>query len=465
MKKLLMGTGLLAALAMAALFFVEFDSPALGRAVLERANAATGLTMQARKFSLSLWRGVVVQDLEAKGALGASDLEARCSRLVLQHRFLPLLRGRVAVSGVLLDSPQIELRERKAAKRSSPASVPQPKAGANAEPAGEASAGGGAPGGGPSLGLEVSEIRIENGAASSYTRESKKPAVAVSGLNLVLRQVAFDPKALTPLHGLSARGHLETSQLVLDATKIERLEGELQLGGGRFEVPELSFESEQGKFRASLVVDFNRTPLGYTLKLQGDPLDTNAVLSAGGKGSFGPGRLDFQAEGSGTDSRAVKGKGVLKLQPGTIPSTPVLAAVEKSLGRTALVGARYQATEARFRIERNRVLLEPFQLATEQAAIRLSGWADLEGPLGLQLTLRTPREGLKIKEVRDEVLDALTDDQGWVSLPFKVSGTSAEPSVAPDGQALMAQAKQGAQKVATDKASEELKSFLGKKLK
>ena len=68
MKKLLMGILLFATLAVAGLFFVEFDSPTLGRAVLERASAATGFEMQAAKFSLSLWRGVVVHDLEVKGA-------------------------------------------------------------------------------------------------------------------------------------------------------------------------------------------------------------------------------------------------------------------------------------------------------------------------------------------------------------------------------------------------------------
>jgi hypothetical protein len=469
MKKLLMGLSLIVALAVTAgiaLLFVDFDSPALGRAVLERAGSSTGLEIQAKKFTLNLWRGVVLHDLEVKGVLGEAELETRAARLVLEHRLAPLLTGKVAVAGIRLDSPRVELRERKAAKSSSPSPAsrqkPSPKVTpAPAEKSGEAPA----EAAGPPLAIEVSEISIENGSLRSVPAEPQAGETALSGLELVLRDLALDPKALSPLFGLSGRGRLRANEVKLPHTKIERLEGEIQLAAARFEVPELSFTTEQGKFRSSLAVDLSRVPLGYTLKLEADPLDTNAVLGATGQGSFGPGRLDFQAEGTGSDSRGLKGKGVLKLEPGTIPSTPVLAGVEKSLGRTALVGARYRATEARFRVEKNRLHLEPFELTTDQAAVRVSGWSDLAGPLGLQLALATPRDGLKIKEVRDEILDALTDERGWVSIPFKVSGTAERPSVTPDAPALMAQARRGAQKVAAQKASEELKSFLGKKLK
>ena len=82
--------------------------------------------------------------------------------------------------------------------------------------------------------------------------------------------------------------------------------------------------------------------------------------------------------------------------------------------------------------------LERFQLETPQAAIDLNGSVDLDGPLALHLTLRTPREGLVIEEVPAEVLDALTNDEGWVSIPLRVTGTRDEPTVLPDSKALMA---------------------------
>ena len=98
------------------------------------------------------------------------------------------------------------------------------------------------------------------------------------------------------------------------------------------------------------------------------------------------------------------------------------------------MGSRYQATDAAFRIEKNQLILERFRLETPQARLDLEGIVHLDGPLALKLVLRTPRQGLVIKEVPDEVLDALTDDEGWVAIPLRITGTRDEPKVLPDAK-------------------------------
>ena len=167
-------------------------------------------------------------------------------------------------------------------------------------------------------------------------------------------------------------------------------------------------------------------------------------------------RFELDAEGYGTDSKGIKGKGVLHLAEGRLPSSPALAGVEKALGRgTSLVGASYLATEAPFHVENNRLTLEGFQLETPQAALDLKGTVDLDGPLALSLVLRTPREGLVIHEVPAEVLDALADDEGWIAVPLQITGTREEPRVTPDAKALLAQAKKSTGKL----IQEGVKSF------
>jgi hypothetical protein len=131
--------------------------------------------------------------------------------------------------------------------------------------------------------------------------------------------------------------------------------------------------------------------------------------------------------------------------------------LEKALGRgTSLVGAPYQATEAPFHVDKNQLTLESFRLETPQAALDLKGTVDLDGPLALSLALRTPREGLVIDEVPDQVLDALTSDDGWVTVPLQITGTQAEPRVLPDADALLAQAQQSTGKL----IQEGVKGFL-----
>jgi hypothetical protein len=54
------------------------------------------------------------------------------------------------------------------------------------------------------------------------------------------------------------------------------------------------------------------------------------------------------------------------------------------------------------------------------------------------------------------VLDALTSDDGWVTVPLQITGTQAEPRVLPDADALLAQAQQSTGKL----IQEGVKGFL-----
>ena len=305
------------------------------------------------------------------------------------------------------------------------------------------------------LALEISEIVIEDGSIRLQREGTEGPTISVEGLNVRLQDLTFNPNALSLIHSLSASGQLGIDTLSLDTTEVREVSGELKLDNGTFEGQDFALRTDQGRFRAELEVDFNQIPFGYTLALQGDPLDVNAIAGST-DGGFGPGILEFDAEGYGTDSKGIKGKGVLRLADGKLPSSPTLVGVENALGRgTSLVGASYKATDALFHIENNRLTLESFQLETPQAALDLKGTVDLDGPLALSLVLRTPREGLVIDEVPDEVLDALADDQGWISIPLRITGTREEPRVLPDSKALMALVKESTGKL----IEEGVKSF------
>lgn len=463
-KKLLLAGAIcvgLLVLGVAVIFLVDFDSPELGKAVVDKANEVTGAELSVGRYRLNLIRGLELEDVGVTASLPGNNLEAHLDGLVLKHRLLPLLTGTIAVEQIVLVRPQIELTERAPNQGRAPRNVDRTQATTPPEsapdeeeapaPAEEASGGGG-------LALEVAEILIEDGSIQANREGSEGATTSVEGLNLRLRDLSFDPRALSLLHGLSASGQLGIESLTLDSTEVREVSGGLQLGNGSFAGQDFAFRTDQGQFHAEVSVNFNQIPFGYTLALIGDPLDVNAIAGSS-SGGFGPGVLDLDAEGFGTDSRGIKGKGVLRLAEGKLPSSPALAGVEKALGRgTSLVGAPYQATDAPFHIENNRLTLEGFVLETPQAALDLKGTVDLDGPLALNLVLRTPREGLVINEVPPQVLDALTDDEGWVSVPLRITGTQEEPRVLPDSQALLAQAKKSTGKV----IEEGVKSFFQK---
>jgi hypothetical protein len=152
------------------------------------------------------------------------------------------------------------------------------------------------------------------------------------------------------------------------------------------------------------------------------------------------------------------------LAAGKLPSHPVLAGVARGIGRAAIAGAPYEATEVRFRISEDRLVLEPFALVSPDLALRVGGRVGLdpEGALDLELAVDVPREGVVVEGVGGDVLDALTDERGWLSVPMRVTGTSESPSVRPDAGALAAQARRGLGRSLKQKVGGKLKGLFGR---
>jgi hypothetical protein len=245
-------------------------------------------------------------------------------------------------------------------------------------------------------------------------------------------------------------------------TSARALRRALRVGGARLATNGVKFQTPQGPFEARVDAQVDRLPFTYTLSLDGHPLDVATMMTVSKGAARGPGEgtLRLEGRGAGAEAAGLKGKGVLRLSAGALPSTPLLAAVERALGRTRLVGARYQETEAPFRVEGGRVYLDGLELRTEQAGLDIAGWAALEGPLELSVAILTPREGLTVEGVAAGALDLMTDDQGRVVVPLKVTGTQDEPRVRPDAAALAQQARRGGARTLLDKAGRGLGGLL-----
>ena len=255
-KKLLVFAAAIVFVALAVVFMVDFESPELGKAVLEKATETTGAKLSVERFRLNLIRGLELEGVEATSSLPGTIVDTRIDKLILRHRWLPLLSGRVAVDQLLIRRPELVLVERGAARKKK---------------------------------------------SAKGTKAKKESQGAPSGAN--------------------------------------------RAGG---ESDSVSHREESADTRAIPVGD-------------------------------APG---------GTD---------------------------------------------------------------------LEGIVHLDGPLALKLLLRTPREGLVINEVPDEVLDALTDEEGWVAIPFRITGTRDEPKVLPDAKSLLTGG--GTQRL----IERGIKSFLNKK--
>ena len=421
---------------------MDFDAPRLGRAALERASAATGARLTASGFHLRPLTGLVLDDVEADASFNGGRAAVSIDRLVLDHRVLRLLVGEVAVDRLSLRRPRIRLVESQAPRAATPHPV-------------SATA---AAGLGP-LSLRVSRIDIDDGTIELQALGEPRPVI-VNGLELRLRDVSLEPGTSPALARLNGAGELRVAEIAFAKTRALGLRGDVRVAGGRLSTDTVRFRTDEGPFEAALDVDLGRLPVRYALRVQGEPLDVAAMMGARG---FGAGALRLETGGEGAEAEGLRGQGVLRLQPGTLPATPLLQALEQVLGRIHLVGAPYQATEAPFRIEHGRVFLDGFGLQAEQVRIHARGWVSLSGPLELTLAVRTPREGLDVKGVGGDMLDLLTDEEGQVVVPLKVTGTQQTPRVGPDSAALALRAGRSGARALVGKASRGLSGLFRRK--
>jgi hypothetical protein len=455
MRKILIGLAVALVVLVALAAFVathEFDSPELGRALLDKVGQATGVTISARQFKLRLLSGLVLEGVEAAAPTANGRLTLALDQLVFEHRLGPLLSGQIAVDKILLDRPRIEVVESAeppapSAEPAGPASSP----GADATP--PASADGTAPSTSGAedrrLSLELRELTIQDGHVA-LRRAGGSGGMTLDGLTLNMTDVVVDPNGRS-LASLSGRGDLRLARGTFDGLALNDAQARFELANAKFDMPELSVLTEYGRLTSRTTVDFNPRPFVYHLEARGDGIDVNKLLSA--PGGFGAASVNLTADGEGTESRDVRAHGAVALAPGTLPSIPTLAGIDRALSKSVLVDRPYKATDLKFTLANDTLTLSPFRFEVERARVDLEGTAALAGALDVDVALATPTEGVRIEGVGAKVLETIADAEGWVSIPIAITGTLEQPHIRPDGGALVAQTKQGIKREAREAAA------------
>jgi AsmA-like C-terminal region len=423
-----------------------YDSPELGRKVLGAVGEATGLQVSASGFRLNLLHGLELTGVRGKSESEGRTMELSLERLVFEHRLGPLLSGTIAIDRIVLEHPQVRIEEKETTGKDPEAAKPD-------EPKQED-----VPTEDDGFVLQIQQVSIVDATLS--LRNATGASTVVTGLDFELRNITFDPKARS-IAALSGQGELRIDEGVFDSLKLEDVQSRFGLRDARFEMSQLSFRTPLGPFSGTMNLDFNPVPFSYTLDAKGDPLDLNGLVHA--TGGLGPASIALAAEGAGTSSKDMKASGTVQLGKGALPDADLFREIDKVLGKSVVVGAPYEATDARFRVEESVVHLDPFRFETERAMLGLEGQVSLDGPMDLSLDVATAREGIQTAGVGASVLDVLSDDRGWIPIPMHVSGTTGDPKVRPDGKALAAQAGHGAKREAKERATDAVRNRIHKK--
>jgi hypothetical protein len=375
--------------------FVDFEAPALGNEVLEKAHEITGINLKAAKFRLNLGRGLIWEDVEASSRFPGGRYSLQIERMVLEHRLLPLLAGTIVVRRVVLEKPRIEVSGNRPSPNPEPRSRDLPERGESTivdKPTARSKSSR------LDLALVVSDIQLNEATVTLTGSQPSQAGLSIQELHVGLRNLSVSRGALTLLHALTATGEVRARRFAMETARARDLKGALVLDRGRVELRDLAFTTDSGTFVSGVKVDFNRIPVGYAMNLEGGPLDVQLLASLGEGEGLGAGHLELGVEGFGGSSKNIRGEGVLRLEPGKLPAHPILMGIEKALGAEGFVGSPYGETEVHFQIRDDQLILEQFHLETDQAASEVSGVILHDGSFDLSLVVRRPREGSNVKE-------------------------------------------------------------------
>ena len=429
LKKFFLAGILLLLIATTVALHVDFDASNLGQSILNQMSKTTGLILDADRFRFNLLEGLILEGVRTSEGFPGARYRIKIERLTLSQRWLSLLKGDLVFESLIIERPVLEIstgvkRNVSATiKRSTQSSLPlfsnQRILGSHTEIKNNQRR--------RAPTLDVQEMRVIDGSIIHRKEGTNALMLSSRGLGLELQEPAFEPQALTPLHGLSAVGSIEIQELSIQDTTVRTVSGNLRMARGHLELMEVSLLSDTGNFVGNLALDFNTIPFRYQMSLLANSIDLN--LNNDMNGSFGRAALELDGEGFGTNPMNLSASGTFRLHDGVFQSSQVLRSIETILGRLDLIGSSYQATEATFELRNGRLIIDSLKLVDNEFEFELQGNVDLNGTLQFRLVLRASSETLKIAEVNNEGLDSWTNDKGQISIPFSITGTTTEPLV------------------------------------
>jgi hypothetical protein len=356
----------------------SFEAPGLGKTVLRKAREATGIVLDSSRAKFGPLEGLVLEEVTASNDFALGRYQARLDAVRFRHVPLSLLRGRLEVTRIVLERPRVVVEiGRPSAEGAAPPVPPLPQGRERTEET-EPYPGAGLIG----LDLSPSQLLLEEGSFAIRDLRRGRNLLSLDGLRLELPQLAYDRRALSPLHALASRGEVAASALTVGDLRLTGLEAAISTGAGRLRFERLRFQSDEGDFEGDADVDFNSIPFRYRMSLTAASLELGR-LARSLSGAMGKGLLRLQGEGFGTDSRHLKARGTLELGSGRLPAAAWISQIDGSLP-----GAGYEATAVPFEVKGGRVSFEGLTLAAGSSALVVAGSIGFDEQVDLEIDAR-----------------------------------------------------------------------------
>jgi hypothetical protein len=470
---------LMLALAGAAVFVRSYLKPERLKAlIIPRAESFAGREVEMEDIRVSLFRGIVVKGFAIKEKDGKTDF-VRAGEFSLGYRFWPLLKRRLVIDGVRLDSPYIlvergpgggfnfsDIRERISRRREQapdtkaeiPLTVTAEKISVRDARFEFRDAQKGLPDVAASadmdfrLGVSPEGVRAEGDIdLKSLKAPVRGIMVAASGKITVGEAIGMDldaaiDKSLVKIKG-TVRNYLKSPDIRLDVSSrelhLDRFLG--QAGGAKAPAkaagapgpsPEMIAQGSIGVDLAHLKgYDIRNFRMKYRYEKGSVVLDPVSAAFSGGEkvlaSGEASGRFSFMA---GSVQKTLKGGGTARIGQIRMKETKITGQAALLLGLPELGSPSFDRSEFRLDVRDQKAFIEGFMDSALLKANPIKGFVGFDKALNVGVELKvSPALSSRIPRGAGQFL---ADREGWTSVPLVITGTADKPSVGIGKEAL-----------------------------
>jgi uncharacterized protein involved in outer membrane biogenesis len=386
----------------------SLDTPAFRESLLDRASAAVGARVQARKVDVTVLQGVTLEGVTIANPPPFTGSLASADALLLRYRFWPLLRGRLELARLSMDKPALDLamdgRGVFNYERLSRSLAPPPTPAAGVLP------------------IELVVSRLSLNGARIVVRDPRSALVKVEGADL---------DSSVRLAGGSVEGE-GTLRVALsnfaDTFFVRGASAPLRASGGRLTLAPVRATLAGGELGGSASVRLQKGfRFAAQLTLKGAQLQKLLDEARATQRMSGRVTGDAEVEGSG-GLATLKGKGHIQVADCQVASSPLMTLLSTVLRVPELAHPDFEECRATFTFGEGR-LVTP-SLSLKGPSLQLTG----RGVTGLQSLAIDYDMTLALSEVlarripAQELRAAFKDrGDGFTTVDFKVTGTTSAP--------------------------------------
>jgi uncharacterized protein involved in outer membrane biogenesis len=391
-------------------------SPGFHDEVESRAAQSVGDPVQIQTINFDILHGIELRGLvtqidaghdSAPGALKVSVAQVNCT-----YSLFDLLVGKLRLTGVTLDQPQITLT--KQASEPTPATTPPDAA---ATPGGTPTSPAGSSSGGTPFQFVLDRAKVSDGSLT---------VLDASGTTLVDLH-GIDAQANTSgfADGRDVTGTLRIAQATASNLEVKSFSSPVTYHPNFLSAKPFEATAFSGRLAGDFLLDGSGPSI---LDLNGNGLNVEQLAAATTSSSAAhlTGSLDFQSKWRGVESGELDGEGDAQLAHGKLENVKILRQVSSILRVAELSDPDITKATTHFVVRDRVVNFNGLQLDSPLFSITGHGTVGFEGGLSADLVLILTRDamGKLPKELQSSFVQ---QPDGTGTTAFHVSGTTSNP--------------------------------------